>query len=713
MSKASDTEKAQANFDAFSRAHDGRHERFLKDAEKHDRFYLGDQWEEDLRRKLEGEGRPVLTINEVLSTTNAILGEHGNQRVDIRFKPRQHADEETAMVMTHVMDHILDMNRYGDVEAQVFADGLITDVGYFDVRIDFDRNVLGEVEIRSLDPHSVVIDRDAKEYDPDTWTEVFVTRWHTLDEIEATYGKKKANEIKGLLMAGTTLGQNSVRFNRDPRFGDDTAHPVPTGTDALKQLRGIRVIERQWKKLTRRQVFVDLESGDTRAVPTTWDDERVMEVAQRYGLGVHTMVVPRVRWTVSCDHVLLHDDWSLYEQFTVVPYFPFFRRGRFSGLVRQLISPQEQLNKIESQQLHVVNTTANSGWVVEEGALANMTPEELEERGAETGLVIVNRRGREAPQKIQPNQVPTGLDRLGGKALDFIYSISGAEALLGQPPKSTVSGVAMERSESRALVRLQVIFDHLAKSRYMVAKRVLKLVQQFYNETRVLRVTDWRHPEEEDVEVAINQVTPSGEILNNITIGKYDLIVGTAPARDGALETEFAEAIQLMEVGVPIPPEVIIRASHLANKHEVAEEVKRMEGRGDPSDEEAQMIQMQQEMEMQAMQLQLQELQAKTQKLAAEAMQYEAKAQSTMAEAELTPQIKQAELQLEFEKLQFQIAKAEADLQNKLELARTHTQARNAQTIMSTMAKRMETERKLRSQEKIAALSRVTQPRQR
>lgn len=713
MSKASDTEKALANYEAFSRAHDGRHERFLKDAEKHDGFYLGDQWEEDLRKKLESEGRPVLTINEVLSTTNAILGEHGSQRVDIRFKPRQHADEETALVLTHVVDQILDANRYVDVEAQVFADGLITDVGYFDVRIDFDRNVLGEVEVKSLDPHSVVIDRDAKEYDPDTWTEVFVTRWHTLDEIEVIYGKKKADELKGLVMAGTTLGQNSVRFNRDPRFGDDTAHPMPTGSDAIKQLRGIRVIERQWKKLTRRQVFVDLESGDTRPVPETWDEQRVAEVSQRYGLGIHTMVVPRVRWTVSCDHVLLHDEWSLYEQFTVVPFFPFFRRGRFSGLVRQLISPQEQLNKIESQQLHVVNTTANSGWTLEEGSLANMTPEELEERGAETGLVVVHRRGREAPQKIQPNQIPTGLDRLGGKALEFIYGISGAEALLGQPPKSTVSGVAMQRSESRALVRLQVIFDHLAKSRYMVAKRILKLVQQYYNETRVLRVTDWRKPEAPEIEVAINQVSPAGEILNNVTVGKYDVIVGTAPARDGALETEFAEALQLMEVGVPVPPEVIIRSSHLANKHEIAEEVKRMQGRGDPSDEEAQMLQMQAELQMQMMQLQLQELQAKAQKLAAEAMQYEAKAQSTMAETELAPQVKQAELQLEFEKLQFQIAKAEADLQTKLDLARTHTEARNAQTIMTTMAKRMENERKLQSQERIAQLNRANQPRQR
>lgn len=36
----------------------------------------------------------------------------------------------------------------------------------------------------------------------------------------------------------------------------------------------------------------------------------------------------------------------------------------------------------------MVNTTANSGWKVKRNALANMTVDELEQRGAETGLVV-------------------------------------------------------------------------------------------------------------------------------------------------------------------------------------------------------------------------------------------------------------------------------------------------------------------------------------
>jgi hypothetical protein len=699
---------AQRNWEAFDRAYSGTHDGWAAEADKFNAFYVGDQWDEGARQDLESQGRPVLTINEIMTTVNTVLGEHSENRVDIRFKPRLHANEETARVLTHVVDQILDHNNYGAEEAQCFSDGIIADRGYLDVRMNFDESVMGEVEIRSLDPLDVVIDPDAKEYDPKHWSEVFVSRWHTLDEIQSLYGKNKAEELKGFVLAGSTYGHNAVRYDTERRFGNGT-ETIPTGDEALRQLRGVRVIERQHRKLAKRRMFVDLESGDTRPVPDTWEPERVAEVAERYGLGVTHKVVSRIRWTVSCDHVLLHDEWSPYDDFTVVPFFPLFRRGRISGLVRQLISPQEQLNKIESQLLHIVNTTANSGYWVEEGSLANMTAEELEQRGAETGLVGVYRKGRKPPEKIQPNQIPSGLDRLGTKSLQFIHEVAGTEALLGRAPKSEVSGVAMDRSQTRALVKLQPLMDNLARTRRLVAERVLRLVQQYYNETRVMRVTDWRQPTQPEVEVAINQPTPMGEILNNVTVGTYEVVVGTAPARDGALETEFAEALQLMEVGVPIPPEVVIRSSHLANKHEVAETVMKMQGRGEPTDEEAQMLQMQMEIQMQQAQLMLQEMQAKIMKLQAEAQMYASKAETSAQSAEGEIAVKQQKLQLEFERLQFDIARAEAELRTKLEMARTHTEARNAQGIMNMMAKRVDTERKIQGQLAVASLSRGSQ----
>lgn len=708
--KASDARtRAAENMEAFDRAYTARHERFCREADRHNRFYMGDQWDPEVRAKLEAEGRPVLTINEILRTVNAVLGNHSENRVDIRLLPREGGDIETAEVFTSVFDHILENTGYQDEESQVFSDGVIMDAGYFDVRVDFDESVRGEIEVRSLDPLDVVVDTEAKEYDPSTWNEVMVSRWHTLNEIETLYGKAKRREVEGLLSSGGTAGQNSVRFKDDTTFGEYQGG-IPTGVDAINNLRGIRVVERQWRKLAPCKMFVDLETGDMSQVPDNWDLERAKEVAGRFGLSITTKIKPRVRWTVSADHVLLHDDWSLYDDFTVIPFFPFFRRGLFGGLVRHLISPQEQLNKIESQILHVVNTTANSGYLIEEGSLANMTPEELERRGAETGVVISYRRNRNPPVKIQPNQVPSGLDRLGQKSSQFIYDISGSEALLGQPPKSQVSGVAMDQTLSRALITLQPIMDNLAKTRRMVAKRVRSLVQQFYNETRTMRITEWRDPQEPEKEVTINEPDSLGNILHDVTTGHYDVVVGTAPMRNGALEHEFAEALQLREAGVAIPDDVIIRSSHLNDKNKVAERVMKMQGMGQPTDEEAKMLQMQREMEVKQMQLQLQELEAKAQKLTAEAQLHTAKAENLQGETELRPEEAQAKLSLQLEQLRADIDKARADMETKLQLADKHTEARNATTALTTMAKRLDTEQKLETQERIAEMGAPREP---
>ena len=145
--------------------------------------------------------------------------------------------------------------------------------------------------------------------------------------------------------------------------------------------------------------------------------------AKKYGLSVVSKVIRKVRWTVTCDRIVLHDDWSPYKDFTVIPFFAYFRRGKPFGMVRNLLSPQEQLNKIASQELHIVNTTANSGWMIEAGSLVGLSPDDLEEHGAETGLVLEYQRGTTPPAKIQPNTIPTGLDRIGQKAADNIKSI--------------------------------------------------------------------------------------------------------------------------------------------------------------------------------------------------------------------------------------------------------------------------------------------------
>src|SRR6185436_7609016 len=150
-----------------------------------------------------------------------------------------------------------------------------------------------------------------------------------------------------------------------------SGHPVEH-IDRLRKL--IRVLECQHRVLTQVRQFVDLQTGMTKTIPDNWDDGKVRAViafmaARGLPIDVRPATILRVRHTITAADVVLYDDWSPYETFTVVPYFAYFRRGKTMGMVEDLIDPQREVNKRRSVFLHIVMTTANSGWIHEEGAL--------------------------------------------------------------------------------------------------------------------------------------------------------------------------------------------------------------------------------------------------------------------------------------------------------------------------------------------------------
>ena len=693
MNPADEQRIAASQWNRYTRARDNGHLDFIDMAKKCDQFYQGDQWHEADIAMLDAEGRPALTINTILPTINTVLGEQSTRRADVQFKPRRGGDAEVANTLTKLFMQIGDNNKIDWVEQQVFSDGLIMDGrGYFDVRMDFSDHVEGEVRITAKDPLDILLDPDAKDYDPSTWNEVFETKWMTLDEIEELYGKRKAEQLRFIAENGNSYGKDSVEY-QETRFGDEDNlfnAPSPVSEDMYRNVKALRVIERQCRKIGRHDCFVDPVTGDQRPVPESWSSSKAKKLAKEAGLEIYNKVKKRVRWTVTCDKVVLHDDWSPYDDFTIVPYFAYFRRGRPFGMVRNLLSPQEQLNKIASQELHIVNTTANSGWMVESGSLVGMAVDDLEEHGAETGLVVEYNRGSSPPEKIQPNQIPTGLDRISQKAASNIKTISGINDSMLGTDSAEVSGVAIQAKQNRGVMMIQVPLDNLRKTRQYLAEKVLKLVQQFYTEERIVLVTDEADPLKPREPVVINELTPEGEIINDLTLGEYDVIIGTQPARDSYDEMQFAEALNLRNVGVAIPDDAIIEYSHLAKKGELAKRIRMMTG-VEMTPEQAEMAAIQEEAAMQQLQLEIAKLDAEVKKLQSETAVNIAKVQDV---ADIQPQLRMAELQGELERRQreLDLRRELADLSNasRTQQAETNAATKLATTAMSTAAKKQD-----------------------
>jgi hypothetical protein len=257
------------------------------------------------------------------------------------------------------------------------------------------------------------------------------------------------------------------------------------------------------------------------------------------------------------------------------------------------------LNKVYSQILHTVNTTANSGWLIEENSLTNMDTEDLEEVGAQSGLIIEYKRGQTAPAKIEPNTVPTGLKELVTSGVDLIRLISGVSETFQGGKGPEVSGTAIQSRVHQSAIQLAAPIDNLFRTRNMIAERILKLIQSFYTQERTFLITGPENPQgtTNQQSVTINQESVDRSYLvNDVTIGKYDVVIADVPTQITFQNSQFAQAIEMRKFGVQIPDAEMVRMSTLARKNEIA---KQLEGVKSPE---------QLQMEQQMQQLQLEEI---------------------------------------------------------------------------------------------------------
>lgn len=558
----------------YNYCRDRGHLQFMEKAERCDRFFAGDQWEETDIMALRLQKRPALTINKILSTLSTVFGEQIYNRSEILYRPSTDSPAEVAEALTKVWMEIAQENQLPWARSDMFADGVIRSRGFLDVRMEFGDNMQGKIKITNLNSKNVIVDPDAEEYDPDYWNDIFITKWCTPQDIAILYDQADADLLKDRDGSAYPYGYDSMERLRD-RFGGNQLLAGYYGIlDPYMVRRNVRVLDRQYRRLDKQLHFVDVKTGDTRPVPRDWDRNRIALLLEKAQGEVSTIkkLVKRIRWTVTADNVRLHDDWSPYQHFTVVPYFPHFRYGRTIGLVENLLGSQELLNKTSSQELHVINTTANSGWKIKTGALVNMSIEELEQAGSTTGLVLeLNDIG--GAEKITPNSTPQGLDRITFKAEEHIKSISGVSDSMQGFDREDVAAKAIQTKRQQGAQNMSKVMDNLERTDFILARNCLDLVQEYYTEERIIRIT---HDDvtRQDKIVKVNTPDPvTGEIMNDLTLGEYNIVVSSQPYRASLEDSQFDQLIAMRQQGIQVPDSVIIENSRLTRKAEILKEM--------------------------------------------------------------------------------------------------------------------------------------------
>lgn len=653
---------------------DRGHLQFLEKANLCEEFFAGNQWAQEDLSALRAQRRPALTINKILSTLGTVFGIQIENRAEVLFRPTSGSPQETAEALTKVFMQIAQNNQLPWARSEMFADGCIRGRGFLDVRLDFTDSMQGEVRITNLNSKNVVVDPDAEEYDPDSWNDVFTTKWLTPQDIEVVYSKDDAEILRHRDGSAYPYGYDSIDRVRD-RFGGNQLLAGAYGIiDSHNVRRNVRVVDRQYRRLDKCEHFVNLKTGDLVQIPRAWERNRIAHYLEASGgdVTVTKKLIKRIRWTVTADNLVLHDDWSPYRHYTVIPYFPYFRYGRTIGLVENLIGSQELLNKTSSQELHVVNTTANSGWKVKAGSLVNMSIEELEMKGAQTGLVL-ELDDITAAEKITPNATPTGLDRISYKAEEHIKSISGVSDSMQGFDREDVAAKAIQTKRQAGATAHAKPLDNLGRTDYILARNTLHMVQDHYIEERLITITH-DDPTRETESMMVNQFdSATGQIVNDLTIGEYSIVVSSQPYRESLEDTQFDQVLAMREQGIAIPDTVIIETSRLNRKAEI---LKQMAG-----DTESPEALKRKELELRMLEAEVATAEAEAMNKQADAKLKLAKAEESiakaqggegdpMAELELERQKAEADIQLQREKMEMEFALKKEELNMTLAIKR-------------------------------------------
>ena len=200
-------------------------------------------------------------------------------------------------------------------------------------------------------------------------------------------------------------------------------------------------------------------------------------------------------------------------------------------------------------------------------------------------MVLEKKKGSSEPKKITPNGVPTGVDKLIDRATQALKDVTVPEAMRGNQG-AEVSGIAIQAKQHASQQQLAVPLDNLSYTRNLLAQRVLKLVQRYYDSYRIFRITEQDPVTGRDVEevLEVNKFDPAtGQYLNDITLGTYDVVVTEQPMQVTFENTQFQQALEMRKEGIAIPDATVIRYSNLSDKHEILEQMQQQKQPADPT----------------------------------------------------------------------------------------------------------------------------------
>jgi hypothetical protein len=513
----------------------------------------GEQWSKDEREMLDDALRPHVTFNSVGPVIDAVSGAEIQGRQQVTYLPRQVGASAGNEVLTKGSEWIRDRCDAEQEESDAARDCFICGVGVTETHMDYEEDPDGQVRIDRRDP--IEFGQDPSSRKPNYIDARYIRRKkpYSLEEFEEEWPGAAPGGRDDALGKRVTIVEPKLRY---------TNGELEENQD---ELDSVIVTEWQWFE---REPYYRVAHPDTGEVVEVSDDDYQEVQAQAQQTGVELGGVRQVRRqyyrAFEASGEILHVEKLDVGEFT----YKFMtgkrdrNKGIWYGLVRPMKDPQKYKNKFFSQILHILNTNAKGGLMMEASAAVDQrqfedsyaSPDEISwvADGALSGP-----NGKRFMIK-EPPSFPIGQEKLMEISAAAVQESTGVnKEVLGLADRDQ-PGVLEHQRKQAAYGILSPFFDSFKRYRKVQGRLMLRMMQLFLPKDTLVRIVG---------DDGLAQYVP---MAIDDEFMKFDVIVDDAPAGPNQKDQAFQILMQLLPIlqNADLPPDVwaeFVRYSPLPN----------------------------------------------------------------------------------------------------------------------------------------------------
>ena len=583
------------------------------------KFVQGEQWEKEDVETLRKQGVKALAINKVKPIIKLITGIERQSKSDFVAFPEGKEDGLVAEIATRLLKNV---SKTSDVQRKLsdqFKNGAICGAAFLEPYIDYTTDLInGDLKWKKISAKDVYLDPDFKEYDlSDCKYTIKVSKDLSKEDLELLFPNdtKKINKI----VNGKISPQVFENLDAHIQGLDYPKHEKATPSDTPEEVT-YDLIDYYYKSLKDCYYIAHAERGILKEAPSKEEAQQV--ASQIEGAVVISKKVPEIRLYQVCGQEVFYDDaaptYPRWKKYPLIPYFAELltedigdKSLNIQGVVRVIKDLQEEFNKRRTQELRHLNSSANSGFDVEEGQLDTNNLANLKKFGSSPGVVVVRKRGTPPLVRISPMPLSQGHAQLAEENAQDLKEASGVNPDLLATDSNSQSGRAILLRQRQGLVMVQEMLDNFSATKKIVGLFILSQLKDLFTVESALRVIGdtfiqeaftvpvtaiiqrglnklkegkpvtqleqsnmLLYPQNDETRPVVDEmnnlvmavdfdsaIETVNQVLEDSEFGKYDVSVGEGPLSETVRLSNFLALTDLAQQGVPIPPNVLIEMS--------------------------------------------------------------------------------------------------------------------------------------------------------